>query len=239
MTWNLTFKIHRYTPDHPPRVDSFQVEIDPERTILDGVEMIWAQQDRTLIFRHACHHASCGSCAFVCNGIEILPCIVVLQDVTQDGATLELEPLHNFPVIGDLVVDMGPFFAKMQQVNMPIVGPTDPLKGQPQGDYEAFDNCIECGICLSACPVVATNPSYMGPAALAAAFTQYKHTENADERLSILSLVDSPDGIWRCHVAYECTAACPSNVDPAGKIMALRRYAVVDRVRQLLGIKPR
>lgn len=236
MTWQVTFKIHRYRPGESRRVDAFQVELDPERTVLDGIEKIWAEQDRTLTFRHACHHASCGSCGIVVNGVEMLPCIVELRQVVSDGGTLEVSPLRNFPVVSDLVVDMGSLFEGMQRVGMPIVGPTDPLPGQvvEEGGYHAFENCIECGMCLSACPIVATDPAYMGPAALAAAM---RIAETGRKSLNhVLDLVDNDKGIWRCHVAYECTAVCPSNVDPGSKIMWLRRRAVGQRIKRFFGI---
>ncbi|MBN1313620.1 MAG: succinate dehydrogenase/fumarate reductase iron-sulfur subunit [Anaerolineae bacterium] len=235
MMWTITLKIARYKPGEPARTDTFQVSIDPERTVLDSIEKIWAEQDRSLVFRHACHHASCGSCAMVVNGVEILPCIKLIKDVTKPGGTLIIEPLHNFPVISDLVVDMGPFFERMQIVKMPIVGPADPLPNQEPNEYNRFDDCIECGMCLSACPVVATDSKYLGPAALAAA---YQILSSGDGNLSAQAweAVDGEHGLWRCHVAFECSAVCPSNVDPAGKIMALRRRMTVERIRHLLGL---
>jgi succinate dehydrogenase/fumarate reductase-like Fe-S protein len=38
----------------------------------------------------------------------------------------------------------------------------------------------------------------------------------------VLDWAASPEGIWRCHAAYECTEACPAGVKPAERIMALR-----------------
>lgn len=239
MTWKVTYLIDRYKPGEPERTDTFEVEIEPHRTVLDGIEMIWANQDRTLTFRHACHHASCGSCAVVANGVEVLPCIVEIQNVIQDGGTLHVEPLRVFPVVSDLVVDMGSMFARFQQVGMTIVGPTDPLAGQPPNGYEAFENCIECGMCVSACPVAQTSPKYLGPAVLAQASREMKRPDISEaQKARIWELVDSEDGLWRCHVALECTAICPSNVDPGGKIMELRRMVTMRRIRRLLGLKP-
>jgi succinate dehydrogenase / fumarate reductase iron-sulfur subunit len=236
--WTITLKIARYKPGEPGRIDTFQVSIDPERTVLDAVEKVWAEQDRSLTFRHACHHASCGSCAMVVNGVEALSCIKLIKDVTRPDGTLIIEPLHNFPVISDLVVDMGPLFEQMQVVEMPIVGHADPLPDQESDDYNRFENCIECGMCLSACPVVATDSGYVGPAALAAA---YQRLEAADGDLSAQAweAMDGEHGLWRCHAAFECSAVCPSNVDPAGKIMALRRRMTIGRIRQLLGLGSR
>ena len=240
MTWTVTYEIARYKPGEPPRTDTFKVEIEPHRTVLDGIEMIWAYQDRTLTFRHACHHASCGSCAFVVNGVEVLPCIVEIQSVVENGGTLRCEPLYSFPVVSDLVVDMGPFFEKMRMMEMPIITPTGPLPQQPADDYNRFENCIECGMCMSACPVVATDPNYLGPAPLAAAHRIIQRPDIPEEtKQRIWELVDSDNGLWRCHVAMECTTVCPSDVDPGGKIMDLRRLATANRIRKLLGLKPK
>jgi succinate dehydrogenase/fumarate reductase-like Fe-S protein len=41
---------------------------------------------------------------------------------------------------------------------------------------------------------------------------------------------DDPDGAWRCHAAFECTEACPSNVNPAARIMQLRGALVGPRL---------
>jgi len=41
--------------------------------------------------------------------------------------------------------------------------------------------------------------------------------------------------VWRCHSAFECTEACPQNVDPAGAIMALRRDLIKRRFKKLFG----
>lgn len=235
--WTIILKIARYKPGEARRTDTFKVSIDPERTILDCVEKVWAEQDRSLTFRHACHHASCGSCAMVVNGVEVLPCIKPIKDVTQPDGVLTVEPLRNFPVIADLVADMGPFFERMLVTGMPIVGTADPLPGQEPDDFNRFDNCIECGACLSACPVVATDSGYLGPAALAAAYRQLSSSNGLSEQA--WDAMDGEHGLWRCHATFECSAVCPSNVDPAGKIMALRRRMTVDRIRQMVGLGSR
>ena len=238
MSWQVHLEIERSRPAAPARTDRFTIQLDPQRTVLDAIELVWAKHDPSLTFRHACHHASCGSCAVVANGVEVLPCVAELQQVTTNGGTLRIGPLKNFPVVSDLVVDMAPLFGRMTQVDMPIVGPTPPLAKQPahEAGYQAFENCLECGMCLSACPVSATNPNYWGPAALAAAYRVYEHGDPAT-RNAILNMVDHEDGVWRCHVAYECSAICPSNVDPAGKIMALRQAITVRHIKQVFGLK--
>ena len=87
--------------------------------------------------------------------------------------------------------------------------------------YVRFENCIECGLCLSACPVAATSTHYVGPAALAAAERVLEEPRGAD-RDDVLAWASRPEGVWRCHVGFECTNACPADALPAEHIMALR-----------------
>jgi succinate dehydrogenase / fumarate reductase iron-sulfur subunit len=93
---------------------------------------------------------------------------------------------------------------------------------------ERLVDCIECGLCISACPIVATSPSYLGPAVLAAAEHQ-----GIQQRPDLLDLLDSQDGVWRCHGIHECTEVCPSNVEPAWRIMNLRKEILKYKIRQV------
>jgi succinate dehydrogenase/fumarate reductase iron-sulfur protein len=233
MTWRVRYRIARTTGNgSTTRHDTFTVEIRPDETVLDGIELVWARQDRTLAFRHACHHASCGSCGLRVNGVEKLPCVTPVQDVTADGGTLTIEPLRSFPLLGDLVVDPALLFKRMQQVGMPVIRHAEPLG--KTGDFHRFENCIECGLCLSACPVMLASPHYLGPAALAAAERVVAEPRGADVP-SLLRLLDGEHGVWQCHSAFECTEVCPSDVNPAGAIMALRARLIRERIKGLFG----
>jgi succinate dehydrogenase / fumarate reductase iron-sulfur subunit len=97
------------------------------------------------------------------------------------------------------------------------------------GDYERLVDCLECGMCISACPVALTTPEYLGPGVLAAA----QHAFHQSGDASLLDLVDDQDGVWRCHSAYECTAVCPSNVDPGWRIMDLRKNILRHQISKI------
>lgn len=133
--------------------------------------------------------------------------------------------MANFPVVADLVVDMTSFVERFHSPHPTTRASESRSTAQvPSGedDYERFEDCIECGLCLSACPVAATDDSYVGPAALAYAQRMLEEPRGADVT-AILEWADGDDAAWRCHVAFECTEACPSNVRPAQRIMSLRR----------------
>lgn len=239
--WNITLQISRQKGQKPRIFQPFALEVDPDENVLDAVERVWAFHDRSLCYRHACHHSTCGACGMLVNGSEKLTCITPIHSVTHNGGTLKVEPLRNFPVISDLVVDMGKFYLRMEQASAPQVADLDdsclPFERkflETSGhDYERLVDCIECGCCVSACPAAHTSSSYLGPAVLAGIHQAYAETHSA----ALLDLADHQDGVWRCHSAYECSAVCPSNVDPAWRIMDLRKKVVSHRVRRLFGRK--
>lgn len=236
--WKITLRVYRQKENQTPHFDDFQMDVNPDEYVLDAVERAWAFHDRTICFRHACHHSTCGACGMRVNGVEKLTCITLIRDVTHNGATLKVEPLRNFPVVSDLAVDMGSFYRKMESVAARAVLPVieaeienPPSKWDAEdSQYVRLSDCLECGLCMSACPIMATTPEYLGPAPLAAAQDQ-----GLRRKPELLSIVDCEDGVWRCHSAFECTAVCPSFVDPGRRLMNLRTQVVDMRLRKLFG----
>jgi len=214
-----TFRVFRFArEDGPSRFDAFDVPVSAAATVLDGLRHIRLHLDPTLSVRHSCFHASCGTCGVRVNGREALACVTAIADLSDGDITVE--PMANLPVLSDLVVDMAPFVERF-----PPEHPLTRTSERPLSDasaYVRFEDCIECGLCLSACPVAATDDTYVGPAALAYAQRVLEEARGGD-RDAILAWADRDDAAWRCHAAFECTEACPSDVRPAQRIMALRR----------------
>jgi succinate dehydrogenase / fumarate reductase iron-sulfur subunit len=208
--------------DAEPRMERFEVPADEAATVLDALRWIQLNRDATLAIRHSCLHASCGTCGVRINGREGLACVTPMPDGTGE---VTVEPMANLPVLNDLVTDMAPFVDRFGSPH-PLIRESEFLSNAtPPGGieaYERFEDCIECGLCLSACPVAATDDTYVGPAALAYAQRLLEQARGAD-RQTILEWADRDNAAWRCHAAFECTDACPSDVRPAQRIMALRR----------------
>jgi succinate dehydrogenase / fumarate reductase iron-sulfur subunit len=215
--------------DREPRYDSFDVPVGPRTTVLEALRWIQVHEDRSLALRHSCFHASCGTCGVLVNGREVLGCVTMVHDL---GPTITVEPLANIPVLTDLVVDMDEFFERFPD-ETPVVRRSgyraDAVPPDGIAAYTRYEDCIECGLCLSACPVAATSDGYVGPAALAAAQRLLEEPRGTDPD-RILDWADDPLGAWRCHAAFECTQACPSGVNPAARIMALRGVLVGGRL---------
>ena len=220
----LKFRILRYKPGHIdlPQYQNFDLEVSPHMTVLDCLEKIRLGQDSTLMYRHSCHHSSCGTCACIINGTERLACTTGVQELNSDVITLE--PLKGFTCVGDLVVDMQEFFEKFSANWTHLRQDQNPeSSGMPSGikQFTRFENCIECGACVSACPVNQKPKKFIGPAVLSAVNLELKkHPEKKEE---LMSLAGSQCGVNLCEQALNCSRVCPTGVYPARQITDLRR----------------
>jgi succinate dehydrogenase / fumarate reductase iron-sulfur subunit len=216
---NIKFRILRYKPGHidPPRFQNYSVAADPALSVLDCLEKIRFEQDNSLMYRHSCHHSSCGTCACKINGKERLTCITKIRDLESTPVTLT--PLDGFKPLGDLVVDMVPFYENFNDdwSYLKKCG----SRPEELSHFSRFENCIECGACISACPITHHNKDFLGPAVLAAVNNELKKSPQKKQRL--LSLAGSNHGEHLCERSLNCSRVCPTQVYPARQIADLRR----------------
>jgi len=216
------------------------VKVIPGLTVLAVLMRIRDEIDGTLSFRSSCRSAVCGSCAMVINGRIDLACRT--QVASFGTNTIILEPLPNMEVIKDLVVDMTPFWRMYEKVKPYLIRQTaDPEKEIEQSEEERsridqFVNCILCACCYGACPVIARDPDYLGPAAMAK--LERFILDSRDERPEdFLDTVNDEKGVWGCDTVLRCIEACPKDVRPTDSIVNLRKTLVKKKTRRLLGIK--
>lgn len=220
----IIFRILRYKPGHidPARHQEFTVEIDPDMTVLDGLEKIRLEQDATLMYRHSCHHSSCGTCACKINGTERLACTTTINDLGEKPITLL--PLDGFKPLADLVVDISPLYDNLSPNWSNLkTSPNEPHLRLPQGikQFTRFEACIECGACISACPVTKNNTGFVGPAVLAALNNELN--KKPQKTQDLLSVASSQQGERQCQRALNCSRVCPTQVYPAKHISDLRK----------------
>ena len=222
---SFQIKISRFKPSiiDPPAFFSYELTPDADWTVLDALEQIRIHQEPSLMYRRACHHASCGTCACTINGVEGLACKTKLADLGTQAITLEA--LHCFQRIGDLVTVRSTLFQFMHP-DWSCLQPDDKRDNHDfllSGDGRAntkFENCIECGCCVSACPVARKNRHFLGPAVLSAINREKK--KNPSTENDLLSLAAAPDGEPSCQRALVCSRVCPTGVYPAKHIAELR-----------------
>jgi fumarate reductase iron-sulfur subunit len=172
----------------------------------------------------------------VVNGRERWACRTRLAALGKK--IVDVRPLYHFPLLRDLVVDMTPFTARMRAVGAALVPRPDAgdyaLVGRDSPERAEIDEaieCIGCGMCVSACTMVAHNPRFPGPAALNRAFTVQRDQRDGAAGARWGALLGD-DALARCHGQGNCTAVCPMGLSPATSIVRLRRMAS----RRLLGL---
>ncbi|HSL30748.1 MAG TPA: succinate dehydrogenase iron-sulfur subunit [Anaerolineales bacterium] len=235
----ITFRIRRFDPDNDaaPRWEQYRLHVTEGMTVLEALHELKAQQAPSLAWRSSCRMGVCGSCGMFINSLPQLACQTQVLHLGTDVVTVA--PLPNYPNVKDLVPDLEPLIEKHAAIKPFIIHPNVREMDEPSGEFlqtpderEAFSQftyCIKCGLCLAACPTVATDPLFLGPQALAQA---YRYTvDNRDCGLpERLEAIDAFHGPYQCHLAGACSQACPKGVDPALGIQLLKRTLVLDSI---------
>ena len=224
---NLQVRIWRGTESGAVR--DYEVPREASQTVLDIVTYVQRHLDPSLAYRFACRVGMCGSCAMTVNGVSRWTCRTHVSKVAADGR-LEIGPLHNLPVVRDLVTDMREFFDKWAKARGRFSGSRtryDELErvspaSEKRQQVDAGIECIGCGVCYSACDVVAWNPDYLGPAALNRAWTLVQDVRDATQ-LDRLRAVAGDAGCHACHTHMSCTERCPKQISPTAGIAGLKR----------------
>jgi succinate dehydrogenase / fumarate reductase, iron-sulfur subunit len=221
------FRIFRFDPetDSVPSYRDYIIDVKSSDRILDCLNKIRWEQDGTLGFRMSCAHGVCGSDAMKINGRCALACQKLIGDL-EPGEIL-IEPLPSFKVIKDLIVDLTPFFTKVDQIRPFLMASSPPEEERLQSPDDRKKmgeaiRCILCACCTGACPVSNHNESYLGPAALVQAFKRIFDSRD-ESRIDRLRQIDSQDGAWGCVNHFECTRVCPKEIPVTKYINTLKR----------------
>src|SRR5690242_11625444 len=238
-TQSYTLRIRRYDPESGNAAywDEHTIELEPHRSVLEGILQARARFDGSIGIRCSCRAAICGSCGVRINGEPGLACHTHLDDArtaAPDGV-IEIEPMGNMPVIKDLIVDMDEVHWKKIRRVTPWLLAKQPV---PEREYivdrESMVDvtqtmaCIQCGACVSDCLSMEVDPGFIGPAALAKAYRFVGDPRDAEHRERLVDLSEDPQGIHDCTHCFKCVQACPKDVNPMGQIMRLRRIAGAD-----------
>ena len=225
----VKLRILRFNPetDKKPHYENYTVKAEENDQILDLLNQVKWFQDGTLSYRRSCAHGVCGSDAMRINGVNRLACKVLVHDV---GRKITVEPILGLPVIKDLIVDLEPFFDHYRSV-MPYFVNDEPAPAgerlqtpEQRARFDDTTKCILCAACTTSCPSFWASGQYVGPAAVVQAhrFIFDSRDRAAAERLALLN---DRMGVWRCHDIFNCTDACPREIE-ATKAMAEVKMAI-------------
>jgi succinate dehydrogenase / fumarate reductase iron-sulfur subunit len=157
------------------------------------------------------------------NGANALACKVLVSRLANAGADsvkIQVEPILGLEVIKDLIVDMEPFLAHYKAA-LPYFVNEEPVPDdgrerlQSPQDRDRFDDttkCILCAACTTSCPSYWANDRYIGPATIVQAhrFIFDSRDQAHQERLEIMG---QRFGVWRCRTIFNCTSACPREIE--------------------------
>jgi succinate dehydrogenase / fumarate reductase iron-sulfur subunit len=245
---SYTLKVRRYQPEaseddkRGAYWESFDVELDPTLSVLDGLLQARDGTDGTLSVRCSCRAAICGSCGVRINGNSTLACKTQIGEAAaeaartarrgEETAPITVEPMGNMPVIKDLVTDMeSTHWEKYRRVtpwHLPSGPPPEReyiVPAEAMVDVTQSVACIQCGACVSSCLSMEADPEFVGPAALAKAYRFVGDPRDGQTTERLYDLANDPHGMYDCTHCFSCIDACPKGVAPMNQIMRLRRLA--------------
>ncbi len=234
----ISIRVTRFRPEEEdaPTEQVYQVPYQEDWVVLDALNYIKDHVDGTLSYRWSCRMGVCGSCGMMVNGEPKLTCATFLKDYYPNE--MVVQPLANFPIVRDLVVDVEDFMAKLKSVKPYIV--RDDVNDTADGEYrqtpaelaryKQFSMCINCMLCYAACPVMGGEPEFVGPAALALAHRYNRDSRDRGGRERLKKMMEH-EAVWGCTFVGACAEVCPKNVDPAGAIQQAKTDAAKEYFR--------
>ncbi len=232
-TQSVKLKIQKYDPetDNEPYWREYTIQAKPGMTMLEALFEVLNKVDGSLSFRFCCRGAVCGACAMMINGKIRLACETQVAVMKEKREPILISPMPHKKVVKDLVVDLDPFFQQMRSIKPYMVGKEPfPEKEILQSEKDRAKltepiDCILCGSCSSACTIAWWDPNYLGPATLEKVYRFVADSRDTirDERLD---MVNTEDGVWRCHTIFNCVDVCPKKINQTDAIQYLKRQIV-------------
>lgn len=202
-------------------------------TVIDALDYVRDNFSSSLAYRWFCGVKKCGLCSVMVDGRPALSC----WEPARSG--MLVEPLRNFAVVKDLVIDRSKYDEIMLQMKPhevrrePYPGYPEPIKpGEMLASMSASD-CIECLVCMAACPVLSeqdfqgTPPfaGFVGPAPLVRLAKYQLDPRDGGDRSEILLMGRIED----CGSCNECSIACPKEIDVLGDAIDGLRNDLITR----------
>jgi len=232
-------QLFRFDPgtDALPKYTSHVVPRLPNMRILDVLNHIYDNAvSEDVAYRWFCGTKRCGECGVTVNGIPVLSCWEAAAD------EMKIEPLANFPIVRDLVVDTDPYerlIMNLQPILKRRSTPKFPevISHSQMEGVQKLIKCIECNVCTSAMPGPTIEADGMvwkrhfGAAALVR-FSRFVLDARDDGDRSALGEMA---GLQRFPLFRELDGICPQGIDVINDaVLPARRklYGNADDARQ-------
>lgn len=223
----IRLTISRWDPEKEktPHLETHLIPRDEGMTILDALFHVYEKIDRSLAFNFGCRYGRCGICAVNVNGKPTLIC------QTLALPEMMIEPLPNYPVVRDLIIEraefgdrtaaLHPFLERerpsAQEGMMPEV-----LNPKEFDTFVKATRCVDCFSCNSICPVITEiQESNRGPNLMMQMAPYLFDPRDSGKRTGILDQLAK-----QCLLCGTCAETCPKEL-PIDEIIAKARAEVV------------
>ncbi len=232
----VTLKIFRYNPEVDKKVhyETYTLEADETERILDLLEMVKGHYDGTLSFRRSCAHGVCGSDAMRINGQNHLACKSLVRDVGDNdhrGAAARPAgaqgPHRGYGAVLRQLQE-GAALVHQRQPS-PENGRERIQSPEQRARFDDTTKCILCAACTTSCPSFWSSDDYWvpPPSSPPTASSSIAATRPLRERMEIVS---ETAGLARCHTIYNCTMACPRDIQITKAISELKDASITGKV---------
>ena len=217
----VSLTVEKYDPsrDSGPRLETYEVPYTKEMRVLEALDHVVEELGQSLSYQWFCGVKKCGMCGVMVNGRQTLGCWEPVEP------EMLVQPLAGFPVVRDLVIDRSRYFANVQSLE-PWLKRKRSYAGFPEAIVAselsaAVDtmHCIECMLCVSACP--ANGDRFMGPAPMVQLARFALDPRDEADRASSAIVAG---GIDHCVGCRQCSHVCPAGIRVfEGAIEGLKR----------------
>src|ERR671916_558391 len=243
-TMTVALKIWRFDASTGEReLRDYEIEAPEWACLLDVLDLIKDKVDGSLAYRKSCRMMICGSCGMRMDGAAVLACKERMKPIVDRGHVPVISAMGNLPIVKDLVVDMDPFWGKIQAVKPWLDPGYDPppekeriVSQQQMNVIHKESLCIMCGCCVSECNSMESDPDFLGPAALAKGFRFVGDARDHGD-VERLNKLNEEHGIWDCTRCYFCNERCPKGVDPRDAIAKLGADSIAKGIDHDMGAK--
>lgn len=221
------------------RWEEFDLTWEPQMNVISALMQIQknpftvdGKKVAPIVWESNCLEEVCGACTMLVNGKVRQSCTALIDQLSPNGETIELQPMSKFPLVRDLQVDRSRMFDDLKTVKAWIaldgtheLGPGPRQSPENQEEAYPLSRCMTCGCCLEACPQINERSNFIGPAAINQVRLFNLHPSgkmHAKERLETL-MVDG--GVGDCGKAQNCVEVCPKEIPLVDSIAQVSRQA--------------
>ena len=233
-TRSATFRVFRGEAGSEGRLQDYTTAVSEGMVVLDAIHQIQSESANDLAVRWNCKAGKCGSCSAEINGMPKLMCMTRLSDLDLDKP-VTVEPMRAFPLLRDLVTDVGSSFRQKKRIRKFTPRKPDAPDGtwrmsQADADrVQEFRKCIECFLCQDVCHVIRDHhlhEQFVGPRLLVHAAQLEMHPLDILDRTTDLK---ESHGIGYCNITKCCTKVCPENIIITDNAIIPLKERVVDK----------